>query len=387
MSSTAVGSTICAGCARPARRRRPQPQLRHFMVAGRQVHPAFWATRITPVPCRPGNRSAVTWPTSAVGPSRSAPGRCPVSETGRHEGADMTANTDVVVIGGGYAGVMAANHLRLRERRRHHAGQPAAEVRRADPAAPAGRRQPTTPPSTTARVLGEGIQLVVDSASAHRHRRSAPCALASGGAVDYDYLIYAVGSTGAAPTVPGAAEFAYPIAEFEHAQRLRAALSTLRPRRADHRGRRRADRHRDGRRARRAGPHGHAGLRRKCWGPTSASRAAVPSPSGWQSSASTVLEATVAAEVRQDAVVLADGAMLPSAVDHLDGRLRRAGAGRAQRAAHRRAGPAAHRRDADQRRRPAHRGRGRRGRTVGPAAADELPGRRSRWAPRPPTRC
>ena len=54
--------------------------------------------------------------------------------------------------------------------------------------------------------------------------------LASGAALDYDYVIYAVGSTGAAPSsVPGAAEFAYPIAEFEHAQRLRATLDELHP--------------------------------------------------------------------------------------------------------------------------------------------------------------
>ena len=82
-------------------------------------------------------------------------------------------------------------------------------------------------------------------------------------------------------------------------------------------------------------------------------------------------------EVRPDAVVFADGAVRPSAVTDLDGRFRRAGAGRRERAAHRRAGPAAHRRDADQRRRRPHRRRRRRRRTVGPAAADELPGRRA----------
>ena len=49
-------------------------------------------------------------------------------------------------------------------------------------------------------------------------------------ALDYDYVIYAVGSTGAVPaSVPGAAEFAYPIAELEQAQRLRAAIDELHP--------------------------------------------------------------------------------------------------------------------------------------------------------------
>jgi len=54
--------------------------------------------------------------------------------------------------------------------------------------------------------------------------------LTSGTVLDYDYLIYAVGSTGAVPdSVPGAREFAYPIAEFEYAERLRDALDELHP--------------------------------------------------------------------------------------------------------------------------------------------------------------
>ena len=58
----------------------------------------------------------------------------------------------------------------------------------------------------------------------------APSSWASGRALDYDYVIYAVGSTGAVPaSVPGAAEFAYPIAELEQAQRLRAAIDNLHP--------------------------------------------------------------------------------------------------------------------------------------------------------------
>jgi len=51
-----------------------------------------------------------------------------------------------------------------------------------------------------------------------------------GRALDYDYVIYAVGSTGATPaSVSGAAEFAYPIAEFESALRLRDAIDELHP--------------------------------------------------------------------------------------------------------------------------------------------------------------
>ena len=48
--------------------------------------------------------------------------------------------------------------------------------------------------------------------------------LAEGGSVGYDYLIYAVGSGSAGPRVPGAAEFAYPVATLEAAQRLRSVL-------------------------------------------------------------------------------------------------------------------------------------------------------------------
>ena len=47
--------------------------------------------------------------------------------------------------------------------------------------------------------------------------------------MSYDYLIYAVGSHGATPVVPGAAEFAYPISELEHAERLRTALEAADP--------------------------------------------------------------------------------------------------------------------------------------------------------------
>ncbi|MGH3240324.1 MAG: NAD(P)/FAD-dependent oxidoreductase, partial [Spirillospora sp.] len=44
-----------------------------------------------------------------------------------------------------------------------------------------------------------------------------------------DHLIYAVGSGGTAPGVPGAAEFAYPIDRLEEARRLRQALVSAPP--------------------------------------------------------------------------------------------------------------------------------------------------------------
>jgi NADH dehydrogenase FAD-containing subunit len=73
------------------------------------------------------------------------------------------------------------------------------------------------------QILAEGIRLVVDTVTRiDTARRSV--ALASGGSAGYDYLIYAVGSGSAVPRVPGAAEFAYPIAGLEEAQRLRSVV-------------------------------------------------------------------------------------------------------------------------------------------------------------------
>jgi NADH dehydrogenase len=130
----------------------------------------------------------------------------------------------VVVLGGGYAGVLAANHLRLRaddtditlvnarplfvERIRLHQLVTGSDDAVVD----------------YQSVLGGGIRLVVDSATVI-DAQARTVALASGATLSYDYLIYAVGSTGAIPSVPGA-EFAYPISELEHAQDLRAALAS-----------------------------------------------------------------------------------------------------------------------------------------------------------------
>lgn len=141
----------------------------------------------------------------------------------------MTAQrTHIVVIGGGYAGTLAANHLRLRadvditlvnprpafvERIRLHQ-------------LAAGTRNAAVDYDT---LLGEGIKLVVDSAE-RINTADRQVELASTFVLDYDYLIYAVGSTGMVPAaVPGAVEFAYPVAEFEHAERLRNALDELHP--------------------------------------------------------------------------------------------------------------------------------------------------------------
>ncbi|WP_344470863.1 NAD(P)/FAD-dependent oxidoreductase [Nonomuraea monospora] len=138
----------------------------------------------------------------------------------------MSTPHKVVVIGGGYAGTLAANHLRMRsdthitlvnsrpefvERVRLHqyvAGTGEAAV-------------------DYGTLLGEGVELVVDSA-ARIDTAAREVRLESGRALDYDYVVYAVGSVGATPSgVPGAAEFAHDIAEYEPARRLRARLAEL----------------------------------------------------------------------------------------------------------------------------------------------------------------
>jgi NADH dehydrogenase len=138
-------------------------------------------------------------------------------------------STHVVIVGGGYAGALAANHLRQRqdieitlvnnrpvfvERIRLH--QLAADTGAAT--------------ADFDTLLGDGIRLVVDTV-ARIEATGRRVLLVSGAELTYDYLIYAVGSTGATSAalsrVPGAAEFAYSIADLEGAQRLRYALADL----------------------------------------------------------------------------------------------------------------------------------------------------------------
>jgi NADH:ubiquinone reductase (H+-translocating) len=141
----------------------------------------------------------------------------------------MTAQrTHIVVIGGGYAGTLAANHLRLRSDVEITLVNPrpmfVERIRLHQLAARSG-----TAAVDYGTLLGEGIRLVVDSAE-RINSADRQIELASSFVLDYDYLIYAVGSTGAVPpAVPGAVEFAYPIAELEHAERLRGALDELHP--------------------------------------------------------------------------------------------------------------------------------------------------------------
>lgn len=138
------------------------------------------------------------------------------------------SNTRVVVIGGGYAGTLAANRLRQR---------PDLEVTLVNPRPVFVERirlhqlVADTGAATAdyGTLLGEGIQLVVDAVE-RIDTADRRLLLTSGTALAYDYLIYAVGSTGVVPAqdaVPGAAEFAHSICDLESAQRLRYALADL----------------------------------------------------------------------------------------------------------------------------------------------------------------
>ncbi|MDO3684886.1 NAD(P)/FAD-dependent oxidoreductase [Micromonospora sp. C28ISP2-4] len=130
----------------------------------------------------------------------------------------MTGRVDVIVIGGGYAGVMAANRLTQRENVAVTLINPRrAFVERI-------RLHQLVGGSDDAvvdyrEVLAEGVRLVVDAVT-RIDAAERSVALAAGGTVGYDYLIYAVGSGSADPGVPGAAEFAYPLTTLEEAQRL-----------------------------------------------------------------------------------------------------------------------------------------------------------------------
>lgn len=138
-----------------------------------------------------------------------------------------THTTRVVVIGGGYAGVIAANHLQQR---------PDVEIILVNPRPRFVERirlhQLVTGSNDATvaytEVLGPRVHLVVDTAD-----RIEPAGrqvhLADGGALPYDYLIYAVGSGAATPAVPSADEYGFPISELEQAQRLKAALAAAKP--------------------------------------------------------------------------------------------------------------------------------------------------------------
>lgn len=134
----------------------------------------------------------------------------------------MARTTEVAVVGGGYAGVIAANRLSTNpdlritlinprrafvERIRLHqrvAGSHDAVV-------------------DLSEVLAPSVQIAVDTVT--RIDAGSQTLEQAGGTTRYDYLIYAVGSHSATPVVPGAAEHAHPLGTLEQADALQRALA------------------------------------------------------------------------------------------------------------------------------------------------------------------
>ena len=133
----------------------------------------------------------------------------------------MTAHSHVIVVGGGFAGVMAANRL----------------TQRPDVTVTVINSRPVFVPRLRLHqlvggaddvlvqyreVLADRVRLLVD----HVTRIDAAgraVELADGSRLDYDYLVYAVGSGGAEPRVPGG-EFTHAVATLEAARALRSRL-------------------------------------------------------------------------------------------------------------------------------------------------------------------
>ncbi|MGW2171489.1 NAD(P)/FAD-dependent oxidoreductase [Streptomyces sp. NPDC001705] len=135
----------------------------------------------------------------------------------------MSGNVRVVVVGGGYGGVSAANRLARRD------GVAVTLInRRADFVERIRLHQLLTGSDDAVasydEVLGGDVRLVVDEVTridVQEHR----VLLAGGDPVPYDYLVYAVGSGASDPGVPGASEFAHSVSDLEAARRLRSVLA------------------------------------------------------------------------------------------------------------------------------------------------------------------
>lgn len=143
------------------------------------------------------------------------------------ENTSISARTRFVVIGGGYAGTMAANRLTQREDVDVTLFNPRWQfVERIRLHQLVGGTHDAV--HEFRDVLAKGVALVVDTVvRIDAARRTLQ--LASGGMLEYDYLVYAAGSTGAEPSVPGAAEFALSLSTYDGARRARAAIDATAP--------------------------------------------------------------------------------------------------------------------------------------------------------------
>ncbi|GAQ54594.1 NAD(P)/FAD-dependent oxidoreductase [Streptomyces acidiscabies] len=135
----------------------------------------------------------------------------------------MNGNTEVVVVGGGYAGVMAANRLMKR-------GDVAVTLVNPRPEFVQRIRLHQLAAGTHdavveyGKVLNARVRLLVDSVT-RIDAAERQLATSNNGTLSYDYLVYAVGSAGAGQHTPGVREFAHPLATLEDAAELKALLA------------------------------------------------------------------------------------------------------------------------------------------------------------------
>ncbi|MBP3037757.1 FAD-dependent oxidoreductase [Arthrobacter sp. zg-ZUI100] len=133
--------------------------------------------------------------------------------------------TNVVIVGGGYAGVMAANRLAATGRSGHdvvlvNPGERFVERIRLHEYAAGTRKDPTV---SFASVLNPDVRQVRDAAE-RIDAGTRTVQLAGGRRLEYDYLVYAVGSgRGKVP------EGSYAVEQFEGADEARRALAGLPP--------------------------------------------------------------------------------------------------------------------------------------------------------------
>ena len=135
----------------------------------------------------------------------------------------MNGNVRVVVVGGGYGGVTAANRLARRD------GVSVTLVNPRPDFVERIRLHQLVTGSDDAvedfgKVMGGNVRLVVDTATLI-DAAGRQVSLAGGDTLSYDYLVYAVGSGASSPGVPGADGFTHRVSDLEGASELRAALA------------------------------------------------------------------------------------------------------------------------------------------------------------------
>ncbi|MEV0371056.1 FAD-dependent oxidoreductase [Streptomyces sp. NPDC050636] len=136
----------------------------------------------------------------------------------------------LVVVGAGYAGLLAAKRLARKLRRSDvtvtlvNASDRFVERVRLHQLA-AGQRW--AGPSLRQQLSGTSVQLVVGRVTAIDATGRTVCMDVAPGAIGYDTLVYAVGSRARLGDVPGAAEHAYAVADLEQATRLRHRVTEM----------------------------------------------------------------------------------------------------------------------------------------------------------------